>query len=119
MADDLGRQIADALGPSGRTPRRTYIVMTVFVALFLIASAFTERLREDNDSLTLLWVTLGALLYFLYWIQTVRRLRDSGDPMVLHWCFLWGGAVIPIWFGCKNESREDRWNDGQPQPDYR
>ncbi|HEX2811421.1 MAG TPA: DUF805 domain-containing protein [Sphingopyxis sp.] len=113
--DRLNERLSSSISLSGRTQREPYVVMTLIAFLGIVASLWTKPWREAHRTINISWFVVAALLYLFFWAQTIRRLRDSGDPLVLHWCFLWGGAVIPVWLGCKNPSREDRWDKSDPR----
>jgi uncharacterized membrane protein YhaH (DUF805 family) len=51
---------------------------------------------------------LAALIaYGVYGCVTARRLRDCGQSTLFIWCFVFGGAIIPIVMGLALDAKPD------------
>ena len=104
----MGTAVA-TLGPDGRTSPAIYRRwLAVAIAVLIIHLLIRQSLVGTVPNL--LWYAVLFGTYGLLWLQTIRRLRDARAPLILHWTFLWGGAVIAIYVALTSPSVDDGWN---------
>ena len=93
--------IWDHIDPGGRTDRETYRRVTFAALVGMLALMFRHSWLPEGAVFLTAFGVVAMLAYVVFWCITVRRLRACGESTLFGWCFVFGGAVIPIFIGCR------------------
>lgn len=93
--------LRELIDPAAGMDRKTYRQLTIVASVALLLVLTRESWLPDDFWFRAAAAAVFMIGYFLFWSITVRRLRECGQSTMFGWCFLFGGAVIPIYIGCR------------------
>jgi uncharacterized membrane protein YhaH (DUF805 family) len=99
--------IWDHINPDGKTSIEHYRLISLAVVLAAIPFVARDLWLPDSDMFEMLAFAAAFIVYAVYWCITVRRLRDCGQSTLFGWCFLFGGAIIPIFIGIAMDTQSE------------